>query len=222
MPGTATLPDADTLLDRLHIDRHVVISGVSWGRYQMLLERVGDRPLYHSYDRGELELMTKSRLHEVYKWLAGRFLEVWADENLVPLGVGGEMTLEREDLERGLEGDECYWIANEARVRGKMKLDFSRDPPPDLVIEAEVAATVLDRLSIYAALKVPEIWRVNEAGVRVGHLQADGRYEWDRQSACFPALPLQDFSRFFQQAPTTDHLSIVRAFRAWVRSLLGK
>ena len=46
-----------------------------------------------------------------------------------------------EVLDHALEPDECYWVANEARVRGRDEIDLDRDPPPDLVIEVEITAT---------------------------------------------------------------------------------
>ena len=41
-------------------------------------------------------------------------------------------TFRREDLEKGLEPDQCYYITNEPKIRGKLELDLSVDPPPDL------------------------------------------------------------------------------------------
>jgi hypothetical protein len=38
------------------------------------------------------------------------------------------MTFQREDLERGFEPDECFWIANEAHMRGRAKLRSDARP----------------------------------------------------------------------------------------------
>ncbi len=38
---------------------------------------------------------------------------------------------------RGLEADDCYWIANAERMTGKRRLDLRTDPPPDLAIEVD-------------------------------------------------------------------------------------
>ena len=69
------------------------------------------------------------------------------------------MTFKRRKRRRGLEPDECYWIQSEPMVRGKDKIDLRRDPPPDLVIEVDWTHSSLDRLAIFAALLVPEVWR---------------------------------------------------------------
>ena len=75
----------------------------------------------------------------------------------LPLKGGGSTTFERCRRRRGLESDECYWIAHEALVRGKEKIDLRHDPPPDLALEVDVGYRTLDRMSIYAALGLPEV-----------------------------------------------------------------
>ncbi|MEM7204057.1 MAG: Uma2 family endonuclease [Planctomycetota bacterium] len=82
---------------------------------------------------------------------------------------GGSTTWRREDLDRGLEPDECYWVENEPNVRGRRELDLRVDPPPDLPIEVDVHASSVDRVKIYAALGCRGGWRSTGArgpGVR--------------------------------------------------------
>lgn len=196
---------------------HLLLSHVSWETYDALLDECADRRLRHTYDRGSLEFMTRSGEHEVYKSLLGLFLVTLADERNLPLFMGGELTLRRQDLDRGLEPDQCFWIANEPRVRGKTNLDLTRDPPPDLFIEVEVSRSVLDRLAIIAALGVPEVWRFDGTALHVGLLQPDGQYQWQTQSPTFPGIDLTQVPGFLRMAQTTDHVGVLRAFRAWVR-----
>jgi Uma2 family endonuclease len=47
-------------------------------------------------------------------------------------------------------------------MRGKTELDLRTDPPPDLVLEVDVSRSSLNRLGIYAALKVAEVWMLEE------------------------------------------------------------
>jgi Uma2 family endonuclease len=221
MTPVTTADGAEALLGRLRREGRVLLTGVSWREYRGFLDRVEPRAPRFTYDRGRFEIMTTSREHEIYRWLIGRLLEVWAEETATPLSVGGEMTFEREDLDRGLQPDECYWIQNEPRVRGRLNLDFRQDPPPDLILEAEVSHTVLDRLAVLAALGVPEVWRFDGTALQIGLLQPGGEYHWGDRSAAFPALPTPEIVRFVQMWHSSDHLGVVRAFRAWVRQRLG-
>jgi Uma2 family endonuclease len=222
MSAIAQSLDGTALRERVRKEGRVLLTNVTWKTYKALLDSVGEVSFPHAYHERRLELMGKSRPHELYKWLLGRFVEVWVDEHGMPLEVGGEMTLQREDAECGVEGDECYWIKNAPLILGRMDPDFMHDPPPDLVLESEVSTTVVDKLSIYAALKVPEIWRISLSGIQVGRLQSDGQYAWGEESAVLPGFPFAEALRFLQMYNTTDQLSIVRQFRAWVREHLGK
>ena len=85
-------------------------------------------------------------------------------------------TLNREDLRRGVEADECYYVANEPAVRHREDIDLARDPPPDLVVEIEVSRRVLGRLPIDAAIGIPEVWRYDGKTLRVSQLGDDGEY----------------------------------------------
>ena len=121
--------------------------------------------------------MTTSPRHERYKYWLGRFLDTIAEELNKPIVPGGSMTFQREDIERGFEMDECYWIANEPAVRDKLSWDPAIDPPPDVAIEIEVSRSILNRLSILAAFKIPEVWCHDGTDLRINLLLADGNYQ---------------------------------------------
>lgn len=120
-------------------EQRFVLWDVGWDVYEMMLREIGDRPIRLTYDGANLELMSPSRWHEIVKSLLGRFVEALTLELDIPLASGGAMTFKRKDLLRGLEPDECYWIASESKVRGKRELNFRKDPPPDLAIEVDMS-----------------------------------------------------------------------------------
>src|SRR5437899_8506051 len=135
------------------------MSAVPWSAYVEFSDNVGPRHVRITYDQGEMEVMTLSFGHERAKKRLGSVVEVVAEETDTDMEWSGSMTCRREDLARGLEPDECYWIQNELLVRGKGALDLTLDPPPDLALEVEISRSALDRLRVYAALGVPEVWR---------------------------------------------------------------
>src|SRR5437588_11765498 len=139
--------------------QRLVLGDVSWRSYERLLRVFDDRHLRITYDRGALEIMTLSPEHERFKCLLSYLVLVLVEELGWNMASFGSMTFKRKKRGRGLEPDECYWIQNEPLVRGKDKIDLRRDPPPDLVIEIDWTHSSLNRLGIFAALGVPEIWR---------------------------------------------------------------
>jgi Uma2 family endonuclease len=204
-------------------EQHFVLHNVTWDEYLTIGRLLADRPaLRITYDRGTLEFMSTSPRHERYKRWLGRFIETVAEELDKPIMPGGSMTFQREDLERGFEPDDCFWVANESAVRAKLTWEPDKDPPPDVGIEIEVSRSALGRMSIFAAFRIPEIWRYDGQELRINLLQPDGTYQPSEYSLAFPSIPVKELVRFFPTVEGTDYLSAVKAVRAWVRSLLVK
>jgi Uma2 family endonuclease len=193
---------------------------VSWQEYEHLLKEYDERPIRLTYDRGNLEIMILSLGHEGYSYLLGRFVDVLTEELAIPVKAGRSTTFKREDLERGLESDNCYWIRNERAMRGKREFDITRDPPPDLALEIDITRSSLDRMGIYAALQVPEVWRFNGSSIRVYKLGKDQRYTLSSQSPTFPFLQMANVLQLLKESETRDETSLIRSFRAWVRKTI--
>ena len=199
-------------------EQRLLLHNVSWASYVAIGAALTDHPaLRMTFDRGRLEFMTTSQRHEVYKKWLGRIVETLAEECQLALAPAGNMTFQRPDLERGLEPDDCYWITNEPRMRGRLDYDPERDPPPDLVVEIEVSRSALDRMSIYAALGVPEVWRFDGAVLHIELLQPDRVYQSATNSLSFPNLAVAELTRFLEPSQTVDYLSVIRQVRAWAQ-----
>lgn len=196
----------------------VLLHEVDWAAYETMLEVVGDRRIFLTYDRGALEIMAPLFDHELWKRRVGLFLPVLCGELGLEIVGGGSTTLRRRDEERGLEADEWFWVANAARMVGpRQRIDLSRDPPPDLALEVEGTRSALNRLAIYATLGVPEVWRYDGQVLRVHLLQPDGSYQEGGRSRSFPALPIDEFAAFLEQTLGLADVAALRAFAAWVR-----
>jgi Uma2 family endonuclease len=198
----------------------VLLHNVSWASYVAIGNALPDHPgLRMTFDRGNLEIMTTSPLHEIYKKRLGRLVETLAEEFGHAIATAGNMTFQREDLDRGLEGDDCFWIAHEREMRGKKTWEPDEDPPPDLILEIEISRSALNRMAMYAALKVPEVWCFDGTSLRVYLLQADHTYRRADRSPTFPTVPLEGIVPFLELSEATDFLGMVRAFREWLRGL---
>ena len=194
-----------------------MLHGVPWRTYSRMLRALADRRgVRLTYDRGSLELMTLSHEHENQDRLLGRLVVALTEERGLPIKSGGATTFRRRQLKRGLEPDECYWIANEMLVRGKMKIDLRRDPPPDLSLEIDVTRSSLNRLGIYEALQFPEVWRLKNQNL-ICYLLDAGKYLVSMTSRAIPGLVVADLMPFLKLSGQMDENAIVRQFRAWVR-----
>src|SRR5437868_4288739 len=133
---TAKEPDGDMKMATatLPTEERIVLQKVSWQEYEEYLQQYEERRIRLTYDRGTLEIMILSLGHEGFSYLLGRFVDVLTEELDIPMKAGRSTTFKREELERGLEADNCYWIQHERAMRGKRRFDGRRDPPPDLAL----------------------------------------------------------------------------------------
>jgi Uma2 family endonuclease len=194
---------------------------VGWDFYERVLHAVRDRRVFVTYDRGELEIMSPSKPHEQYKKVLARMIEAATEEMGLPIGSTGSMTMRRQDLDRGLEPDECYYVQNESAARQVKEADLSNEPPPDLVVEMDYSYRRLDREGIYAALGVPEVWRFDLVKLEFLKL-AGGRYQPVDVSVVLPGLPRADVERLLKMRATHGENDVVRAWRQWLKAWMAR
>jgi Uma2 family endonuclease len=199
-------------------ERRVVLEGVSWGLYDALLREVGKRRVRLTYDEGRLEIMTLSPPHERAKIVLGRLVEAIAEELGVEAEGLGSWTLRRQDLLKGLEPDECYYVTSAESVIGKDDLDLRRDPPPDLAIEVDISRPDIAREPIYAALGVPELWTWDGRRLAFRERSAEGQYVPIEASLAFPTIVPADVERFVTLALASGQTAAVRALRDGLRT----
>jgi Uma2 family endonuclease len=201
-------------------DEIIRLSGISWKTYETLLEELSDRRFRLTYNRGNLEIMAASPEHELSKEVLGRFIDTIAEElevNIYPLG---STTFKQPKLS-GAEPDKCFYIRNIAAVQGKRRLNMEEDPAPDLILEIDITSSSQNRLQVYADLEVAEVWIYNGESLVIQQLQ-NGSYIAAPTSQFFGDLSIPDITSWLQRSTTMDYLTLVKAFRNWVRSQIGK
>ncbi|HBY78532.1 MAG TPA: hypothetical protein DEG47_16345, partial [Cyanobacteria bacterium UBA11148] len=138
--------------------QRVLLSDISWQEFETILEDLGEhRASRVVYDNGILEIMTPLPEHETGKVLIGDLVKALLEEMDIEFWSLGSTTFKNQEMLKGIEPDDCFYIQNEAAVRGKNTLDLTVDPPPDLALEIDVTSRT--NSSVYEALGVPELWR---------------------------------------------------------------
>jgi Uma2 family endonuclease len=201
-------------------ETRILIPNIAWEIFESLAasDCAGTR---FTYNKGLLEIMSPSIEHEWLHRALGRMIDTITEELNIPVLSAGSTTLKLQLEERGLEPDECYYLANEARMRGKRELDLSIDPPPDLAIEVDISRSSIDKLAIYSAIGVPELWFCNGESLRVYQLQDDGRYLECESSAAFTFLDLKEIMRCIRRIEQLGETAWSRWFRGWVKGQYG-
>jgi Uma2 family endonuclease len=198
-------------------EQRLRLSQMDWPAYVLWSDWMTPRRLRITYSCGELEAMTLSSKHEGSKKLLAQMVEVLTEELGIERASKGSMTFQREDLRKGIEPDECWWIANEPLVRGRQNINPLTDPPPDLVLEIEISRSMLNRMAIWAALRVPEVWRYDGKTVSFWGLTRAGVYEELSHSLALPFLRAKELQRFLRQSRTMGEVQLLRGFRKGVR-----
>jgi Uma2 family endonuclease len=200
--------------------QHVFLQGVSWQEFEAILEDLGDhRGVRLAYDHGVLEITMPLPEHEYDKEIVGDLLKALLEELEIEFLTLGSTTFKDPDLNQGIEPDQCFYIQNEARVRGKRRLDLKVDPPPDLVIEIDITSRTYPK--IYQALKVPELWRFERGALQINVLR-DGTYVVVSESPNFQGVALTEaIPHYLEQSRTVGRNKALKAFRGWIRDSLN-
>jgi Uma2 family endonuclease len=155
-----------------------------------------------AFFEGDLEIMSPSREHESIKSRIGRLIEAWCIETGVDITPYGSWTLEDEALDRGAEPDECYVLG-----------DDEKPQRPDLAIEIVWTTGRIDKLEIYRALGVREVWYWRRGRLELYALRGE-RYEAIEHSEVLPGL---DHAQLLEFVAITPMTKAVRAYRQALR-----
>ncbi len=207
-------------LSQVTPNRTFVLQKLSWSTFKALMADVGEnRGWRFAFDQGILEIRRPIAEYESLKGMLDSFIGAIADEIEIEVMSVGALTLEREDLSRAIEPDSCFYIQNEALVRGK-SISLPQDPPPDLTIESDYTNSSVKKFDIYAALGVPELWRYSQQTLQVYQL-VDGKYQECDRSLAFPILPLAEIPGLIEQSQTVGQRTVVRLFKQRIREILS-
>lgn len=205
-------------IDLIGDEERLIFRGVTWEEYQELLDELGERRrVLVSFSEGVLEIMPLSRPHERRKEFILHLFFALTEELEIEIETGGSTTLQREDLERGVEPDTSFFIQHAAEIKNKDTHDLSTDPPPDIIVEVDVFSPSYSKKPIYAAIGVPEFWSYDKKGFQMFKLER-GSYLETKTSLAFPFLQADVFEAFIERGKTEGHNAIIRSFREWVRA----
>ncbi len=181
----------------------VLLTGISWETFERLLSELGDnRATRLAYDQGELEIMSPLSSHEDVKELLSDIANCLAKAMRVDFAKMGSTTFKREELGRGFEPDQCFYLQRYPAIRGKKEpLDLTEDPAPDLVIEVDLTRRSLNKLPIYAVLGVREIWRYVQGRILMYQCEG-GEVEPVTSSRMFVGLQVRDIHAFLDLRET--------------------
>jgi Uma2 family endonuclease len=188
---------------------------VSWDTYERLLaEHESNSAVRFTYNRGELEILVPSVEHEMLTSAVETLVETLAHEMNIDFQRTRSTTFQRQDLERGFETDSSFYFRAASQVRRKKRLDLTKDPVPELVIEIDVTNESMNKFPIYAAFAIPEVWRYSAAAVSIWTLKRN-KYVAQLESAIFPNVTASDLTALIQLGQELERPSWINRIRDW-------
>lgn len=194
-------------------EQRVLLQNVDWECLEFLLKKLGEsRATRLNYSQNLLEIITPLLPHESAKCNIDRLVSILCEELNLNLRSTRSLTLKREDLDRGAEPDNSYYI-KKTLIRNKTNIDLTEDPPPDLIIEIEYSSSAINKLQLYAAIGVPELWRYNGKELFIYKLE-NGKYLQCENSPIFEAINIKEIPTFLEKQKKIGEIKIVKEFRS--------
>ena len=202
-------------------EQKVILDGVSWDTYTRLLEEhEGSAGTRFNYDDGALEITVLSAERERLKQALTTLVVLIAAEMAIDIDAVGSTTFRREDLSKGFEADASFYVQNRLLVAGKKRIDLNADPPPDLVIEIDITSPSLNKLPLYAALGVHEVWRNDGSAVTILRL-VNQRYAEVEASEALPGVKSDRLSELMELSKTMSSTEWVRLVRETAQEIIS-
>ena len=199
---------------RLASPQPAVLEGVSWLFYLAVREQL-DYPVRITYDCGRMEIMTPpSAGHERPKSMVSMLLIDYLLRRGVDFDNSGSLTLRREELLRGCEPDDSYYIGDVPMPLGAGVLDLATHSPPNLVVEVDITSRSLDKEPICAAMGVAELWRWRHDALAIRRLRDDrSGYDDSPASVLLPDLPMDGLAEHVRLGREMRQSEVLRRWR---------
>jgi Uma2 family endonuclease len=178
------------------LDQRLTHSGMSWQQFKLLQESFNGSPgIRLFYYLGELEILSTSPEHEIFKGNIGFLIEDFMLGQGIEFIGTGSFSVEKEGS-ASVQADESYCFGKQKSV-------------PDLAVEIVFTSGNEKKLRRYQALGVPEVWFWEDGLFSLHRLRSDG-YERIYKSELLPDLDIDLLTRCVM---ISSRIEAVREFR---------
>ena len=202
-------------LTSMAINQKLIMQGIGWDFYeQILADYTNSNALHFAYNDGILEVEMPKFDHEKVNRCLSRLIEYICLELNLDFANAGSTTFRQQKKTKGCEPDTAFHLANAKSVRNLETIDLGSDPPPDLVIEVDITSPSLDKLPIYAALGVPEVWLYKGKEVEFFQLVGES-YRKVKNSISIQILSSKKATEFLQKGLIAKPQTWFQEVREW-------
>lgn len=194
----------------------LLLHNISWTEFESILDELGEeRHSRFAYYEGTLLIMVPLPGHENRKEIIGDLVKALLEELDIEFAPMGSTRFKRKLMKAGVEPDACFYIQNEAAVRGMEKIDLDVSPPPDLAIEIDITSDSQTKKDSYRAIGVPELWIYNGSSLEI-YVLAESQYVKTTTSQVFPKLPVAVvIPEYLRRSRTEGRNALLKDFKLW-------
>lgn len=201
---------------QLEPGQKITLQPVTWEGFEEVLAELGERRSSRlAYANGILEIMAPLPEHERSKVMLADLVKILLKVQKKAWEPLGSTTFKRQEMNAGIEPDDCFYIQNYQAVIGKDRIDLAVDPPPDLALETDLTSKT--ELEAYEALGVPELWIYKGGKLRINVLR-EGKYIGSENSPIFPGVAVIDIiPKFMLRAREVGVSQVLEEFEVLIK-----
>ena len=209
--------DFYAIVKKLPEKMEVTFGNATWNDYETLLGEVGEAShLRISYNQGNLKIMTLSSLHENYSALVQDIIRQISLQKRIKVLCYKSSTIKVGKNLKGVEPDGCFYVQSADKLPNKLRIDFSVDPMPDIILEIDIYHDSKSKFEIYASFGVKEIWRYDGQRFQILELQTNSAYKEIKRSQSLPILTAKTLTDLLNQSNEKDQYEILLDFEEWL------
>lgn len=200
-----------------NVVERVILHNISWETYERILdehEEVSNR--HFAYDEGNLEIMVLGYEHEVIKTRLSELITEIARILEVDYENAASTTFRKKSKKKGFEGDATFYFRDAEEIRRKTKIDLSKDPPPELVIEIDITHGSLSKFPIFADIGIEEVWRFDDESIKFHRLQGK-KYKEVLESICLKNVKSETVSELLFAASELKKIDWIKLIHETIK-----
>ncbi|MCU0239821.1 MAG: Uma2 family endonuclease [Pyrinomonadaceae bacterium] len=211
--------DYYAIVKKLPEKADIIFGNTTWNDYETLIKEVGEAShLRISYTQGNLKVMTLSSLHENYSALIQTLLTHLSFRKKIKVLCYKSATMKVTKELKGVEPDGCFYVQSADKLPNKLRIDFSQDPMPDIILEIDIYHDSISKFEIYATFGVKEIWRYDGKNFQILELQKNAEYKEIKRSKSLPILTAKVLNDFLNKSNEKDQYEILLDFEEWLKT----
>jgi Uma2 family endonuclease len=204
--------------EHLPPDSTLIVQGVSWDDYENLVERLLGSRVQLSYDSGRLEIMSPGPQHAFSDHFISQLVLIFCETFEIDFDGFSNAIWTKKALLKGVQPDISFYVGETSR---RKNFESEQETPPDIFVEIDVTHSSLSRFPIFAALKIPEVWRYDRNVCRFYALERN-RYLEIEESRFLSGLTAGMINDAVEISKAKRQTEARRAFRRTVKAMRRK